>query len=59
MLHSDRLSHHQATSYSPLVAKSAGLENKTMAVESRFAEVSDRYYIFLTYWLDFTKTINL
>ena len=28
-----------------------------MAVESRFAEVSGKYNIFLTDWFDFTKTI--
>ena len=37
--------------------KELPLKTETMAVQSRFAEVLDEYYIFLTNQLDFTKTI--
>ena len=43
--------------YSPLVAKSAGFGNKTVAAESRFASSSCFVWVFLTNTLDFTKTI--
>ena len=57
MLRSDWLSYYYTICYSSLVAKRAGFGNQTMAAESRFASLSCFVLIFLTNWLDFTKTI--
>ena len=60
MLRSDWLSYYYALRYTPLLAKSAGFENQTMAAESPFFSSFNqrkKFDIFLTNQLDFTKII--
>ena len=52
MLRCDWLSYYWAICYSPLVAKSAGFENKTMAAESRLFCLDIFYQL-----VGFTKTV--